>query len=123
MDARHEAAAPGPAGAPAAATAVAVVGVTVAGVSSAGAHSTIEPIAAVLDYYMLGRLSIERGRLEVDAGLLVAAVAALVIIPGKPRVIDVAGTWTSAVGVPFAVGRAVGARAALRCRPHLRRLE
>jgi signal transduction histidine kinase len=73
----------------------------------------IESIAAALDYYMLGRLSIQRRRPEVDAVLLGAAVAAIVIIPGNPGLIRVATTWTSAVGVPFAVGRAVGSRAAL----------
>ena len=112
--------------APAAATAVAVVSVTVAGVSSHGAHfAVVLEIAAVLDYYMLGRLSIQRGRPEVDAVLLVAAVAALVIIPGKPRVIDVASTWTSAVGVPFVAGRAVGSRVALtrELRANAQRLE
>jgi signal transduction histidine kinase len=99
--------------APAAATAVAVVSITVAGVSSHGAHSTIEPIAAVLDYYMLGRLSIQRGRPGVDAVLLVGSVAALVIIPGNPRVVQVATNWTGFVGVPFVAGRMVGSRAAL----------
>jgi signal transduction histidine kinase len=113
--------------APAAMTAVGVVSVTVYGVSSRGAHGTFPPIeiAAVLDYYMLGRLSIERGRPDVDAGLLVAAVAALVIIPGKPRVVDVASTWTLFVGVPFAVGRAIGSRVALtrELRANAERLE
>jgi signal transduction histidine kinase len=110
--------------APAAATAVAVVSVTVAGVSSHGAHTVIPSIVAVLDYYTLGRLSIERGRPEVDAGLLVAAVAALVIIPGA-SVNRVATTWTLFVGVPFAVGRTVGSRVALtrELRANAQRLE
>jgi signal transduction histidine kinase len=101
--------------APAAMTAVAVVSITVAGFSSHGAHGRFPPteIAAVLDYYMLGRLSIQRGRPEVDAGLLVAAVAALVITPGVPGAARVAGIWTSAVGVPFVAGRVVGSRVAL----------
>ena len=113
--------------APAAMTAVAVVSITVAGVSSHGLHQRfpLTGIAAVLDYYMLGRLSIQRGRPEVDAVLLVAAVAAIVIVPGTPRVINVAGTWISAVGVPFAVGRAIGSRAALtrELRANAQRLE
>src|SRR6516165_3676342 len=52
--------------APAAMTAVGLVSVTVAGVSSHGLHITSEPyaaalnVAAVLDYYMLGRLSTQR---------------------------------------------------------------
>ena len=64
-------------------TAVAVVTIMVYGVSSHGAHGTFPSIeiAAVLDYYMLGRLSTERGRPEVDAVLLVAAVAAIVRPP------------------------------------------
>jgi signal transduction histidine kinase len=113
--------------APAAMTAVAVVSITVAGVGSHGAHGRFVPteIAAVLDYYMLGRLSIQRGRPEVDTGLLAAAVAAIVIIPGKPHVINVAGTWTTAVGVPFAAGRAIGSRVALtrELRANAQRLE
>jgi signal transduction histidine kinase len=101
--------------APAAMTAIAAVSFTVYGVSNHGAHGTSPAIgiAVVLDYYMLGRLSIERGRPEVDAVLLVAAVAAILIIPGVPRVVDVAGNWTLFVGVPFAAGRAIGSRAAL----------
>ena len=111
--------------APAAMTAVAVVSITVAGVSSHGAHMRIEPIAAVLDYYMLGRLSIQRERPEVDAVLLVAAVAAIVVIPGNAGVNRVATTWTSFVAVPFAVGRAIGSRVALtrELRANAQRLE
>jgi signal transduction histidine kinase len=113
--------------APAAATAVGVVSITVAGVSTHGAHGTFPPvsIAVVLDYYMLGRLSIQRGRPEVDAGLLVAAVAAIVIIPGVPGVSHVAGIWAQYVGVPFVAGRVVGSRAALtrELRANAQRLE
>jgi signal transduction histidine kinase len=100
--------------APAAMTAVAVVSAVVYGVSH-GAHVRFPPteIAAVLDYYMLGRLSTERGRPEVDAGLLVAAVAAILTIQDNPGLTRVASTWASAVGVPFAAGRAVGSRVAL----------
>ena len=99
--------------APAAMTAVALVSITVAGVSSHSGHLTFEGFAAVLDYYMLGRLSSGRGRPEVNAVLLVAAVAAIVIVPGSPRVVQVAATWTLFVAVPFAAGRAIGSRAAL----------
>lgn len=67
----------------------------------------------MLDYYMLGRLSIQRESPGVDAVLLVAQVAAILIVPGNSGVVQVAANWTSAVGVPFAVGRAVGSRAAL----------
>lgn len=111
--------------APAAMTAVAVVSIAVAGISSHGAHSRIEPIAAVLDYYMLGRLSTQRRRPEVDAMLLVAAVAVLVIVPVSPGVVQVATTWTGFVGGPFAVGRAVGSRVALtrELRANAQRLE
>jgi signal transduction histidine kinase len=111
--------------APAAMTAVVVVSITVAGVSSHGAHSTIEVIAVVLDYYMLGRMSIQRGRLEVDAVLLVAPIAALLIIPGNSGVVQVAANWTGFVGVPFVAGRAVGSRAALstELRANAQRLE
>jgi signal transduction histidine kinase len=113
--------------APAATTAVAVVSITVAGVSSHGAHGTfwwpIE-IAVALDYYMLGRLSVQRARPTVDAGLLAAAVAAIVIVPGTGANL-VATTWTLFVGVPFAVGRAVGSRVALtrELRSNAERLE
>ena len=112
---------------PAVMTAIAVVTITVYGVSSHGAHGTFPSIeiAAVLDYYMLGRLSTERGRPEVDAGLLGAAVAAIVIILGNPGVNRVATTWTSFVGVPFAAGRAIGSRVALtrELRANAQRLE
>jgi signal transduction histidine kinase len=108
-------------------TAVGVVSVTLYGVSSHGAHETFPSIeiAAVLDYYMLGRVSVQRGRPELDAVLLAAAVAVLVIVPGRPRVIDVASTWTLVVGVPFAVGRTIGSRAALtrELRANAQRLE
>jgi signal transduction histidine kinase len=99
--------------APAAMTAVAVVSITVAGVSSHSGHMTIEGIAVVLDYYLLGRHSIGRGRPEVNAVLLLAAIAAIVIVPGSPRVVQVASTWTLFVAVPFAAGRAIGSRVAL----------
>jgi signal transduction histidine kinase len=101
--------------APAAMTAVAVVSITVAGGSNHGGPWTFPSIqiAAVLDYYMLGRLSVQRGRPEVDAVLLGAAVAAILIVAGNPGLNRVAATWTSAVGVPFAAGRAVGSRVAL----------
>jgi signal transduction histidine kinase len=111
--------------APAAMTAVAVASIVVAGVSSDGAHSRIEPIAAVLDYYMLGRLSIQRGRPDVDAVLLVAAVAGLLIVPKSPGLVQFATNWTSFVGGPFAAGRAVGSRVALtrELRANAERLE
>jgi signal transduction histidine kinase len=113
--------------APAAATAVAVVSITVAGVSSHGLHQRfpLTGIAAVLDYYMLGRLSVQRGRPEVDAGLLVAAFGAIVITPGIPGVTRVAGIWAQYVGVPFVAGRVVGSRAALtlELRANAQRLE
>jgi len=117
--------------APAAMTAVALVSITVYGVGSHGGHRGIEPIAvvleiaAVLDYYMLGRLSIQRGRPDVNALLLVAAVAVIVIIPGDAGVIQVASNWTLFVGVPFAAGRAIGSRVALtrELRANAQRLE
>jgi signal transduction histidine kinase len=113
--------------APAAMTAVAVVSITVAGISSHGGqgHLWVEPIAVVLDYYMLGRLSVQRGRPVVDAGLLAAAVGAIVIVPGSPGVARVAGIWTQYVGVPFVTGRVVGSRVALtrELRANAQRLE
>jgi signal transduction histidine kinase len=108
-------------------TAVAVVSITVAGVSSHGAHGRFPPpeIAVALDYYMLGRLSVPRGRPEVDVLLLVAAVGALLIIPSISGVARVAGLWTQGVGVPFVAGRAVGSRVALtrELRANAQRLE
>ena len=116
--------------APAAATAAAVVGTTLVGFSSHSAHVRFGPIAVlqivvVLDYYMLGRLSVQRGRPEVDAVLLVAAVVAIVIIPGGTSVGRLASTWTLFVGVPFVVGRAVSSRVALtrELRANAERLE
>src|SRR6516165_7763431 len=56
--------------APAGMTAVALVSVTVSGVSRHGGLMWIESIAGGLDYYVLGRLAVQRGRPEVDAMLL-----------------------------------------------------
>jgi signal transduction histidine kinase len=113
--------------APAAMTAVAVVSVTVYGLGSHAPHARFPPteIAAVLDYYMLGRLSVERGRPEVDVVLLGAAVGAIVIIMGNAGLDRVATTWTAAVGVPFVAGRVVGSRVALtrELRANAQRLE
>jgi signal transduction histidine kinase len=110
--------------APAAMTAVAVVSITVYGVSSHAAQYTIVAIAAVLDYYMLGRLSIQRGRPAVDALLLGAAVAGFIIVPSN-GVTQLATSWTLFVGVPFAAGRAIGSRVALtrELRANAERLE
>ena len=109
--------------APAGMTAVAVVSITVFGVSSHGAHTVIPSIVAVLDYYMLGRVSVQRGRPWVDGVLLVAAVAALVVITGAS--VNSATTWALFVGLPFAVGRTVGSRVALtgELRANAQRLE
>jgi signal transduction histidine kinase len=113
--------------APAAMTAIAIVSITVVGVSSHGLHGRFPPtnFAVVLDYYMLGRLSIQRGRPEVDAGLLVAAVGVIVIPPGIHGVARVAGLWAQYVGVPFVAGRLVGSRVALtrELRANAQRLE
>jgi signal transduction histidine kinase len=111
--------------APAAMTAVAVVSITVAGASSHSGHLRIEPIAAALDYYMLGRLSVQRRRPEVDAVLLLAAAAAIVILPGSGGVDRVATSWTLFVAVPFVAGRAIGSRVALtrELRANAQRLE
>jgi signal transduction histidine kinase len=111
--------------APAAMTAVALMSLVVAGLSSHGAHSRVEPIAAVLDYYMLGRLSAQRGRPELDGVLLVAALAGLVIIPNGASGVQVFMQWTVFVVGPFAAGRAVDASVALtrELRANAQRLE
>lgn len=111
--------------APAATVAVAAVGITVFAVSGHSAHLTLEPVAVLLDYYMLGRLATQRRQPRVDALLLALAVAAIVISPGNPHVTDVAASWALFVAVPFAAGRAIGSRVALtgELRANARRLE
>ena len=97
----------------------------VARLSSHGAHSRVEPIAAVLDYYMLGRLSVQRGRPELDGVLFARCAAGLVIIPNGPSGVQVVMQWTVFVVGPFAAGRAVDSSVALtrELRANAERLE
>lgn len=98
---------------PIVATSVAVVAITVFTVSGHNTSPPVEPFALLLDYYMVGRLSAERGRPAVDAALLALSVIAIIISPGNPHVGDVAASWALAAGLPFAAGRAISSRAAL----------
>lgn len=99
--------------APAAMTILAVIGISVFTISTGNGHATVEPLAALLDYYMLGRLSTGRGRPALDATLLALAIPAIHLSPGNSSVSNVAATWSLFVAVPFAGGRAIGSRAVL----------
>jgi signal transduction histidine kinase len=75
-------------------------------------------IAFVLDYYMVGRKSAERGWTWVDAALLALPVLGIVLSPntpepGDPFVVDVVSVWAFFFVIPFAAGRIVGGRIAL----------
>jgi signal transduction histidine kinase len=98
--------------APALATLSAVGGIVLYGRTSGQSQLTFEPVAVLLDYYMLGRVPGTRRNL-LDAGLLALAVAGVVLTPGNPAPIDVAATWALFVVIPFAAGRAVASRSAL----------
>ena len=99
--------------APAVTTLTGAVGITVFAVSSHSAQLSVEPVAVLLDYYMLGRLSIQRAQPLIDALLLAVPVAAITISPGNNTLPDVAASWAVVVAVPFAAGRAISSRAAL----------
>ncbi len=98
--------------APALATLVALGAIVLYGRSSASKQMTFEPIAVLLDFYMLGRIPGQR-RIYLDAALLALAVVAIMLTPGSGSVVDLAGTWALFVVVPFAAGRAVSSRSAL----------
>lgn len=99
--------------APAVATLLGGIGITVFAVSSHSAQLSVEPVALLLDYYVLGRLSIQRAQPVIDVLLLALAVAAITISPGNKHLSDVATSWAVVVAVPFAAGRAIASRAAL----------
>jgi signal transduction histidine kinase len=92
-----------------------------AGVSFAGNSSPAQlacSIAFVLDYYLVGRKSAERGWTWIDAALLALPVLGIVLSPstpepGDPFVVDVVSVWAFFFGIPFAAGRVVGGRIAL----------
>ena len=92
-----------------------------AGVSVAGSSSPAQlagSIAFVLDYYLVGRKSAERGWTWIDAALLALPVLGIVLSPGTPEpgdpfVVDVVSVWAFFFVIPFAAGRIVGGRIAL----------
>jgi signal transduction histidine kinase len=92
-----------------------------AGVSFAGNSSPAQlacSIAFVLDYYLVGRKSAERGWTWIDAALLALPVLGIVLspstpAPGDPFVVDVVSVWAFFFVIPFAAGRVVGGRIAL----------
>jgi signal transduction histidine kinase len=94
-------------------TFIAVVAITVYASATDGKNVALEPIAVLLNFYMLGRLSTDRSDLRVAIPLMALAVVAVALTPGTQLVSDVAAGWSLFVGVPFAGGRAIGSRAAL----------
>ena len=111
--------------APAVTTLVAVVAITIYEQAGASKSMTLEPLAALLNFYMLGRLPRDGARRWVDAGLLALAIGAITLSPGNSHVIDVLGTWGLFVVLPFAAGRAIASRTALtsELRANAERLE
>jgi signal transduction histidine kinase len=77
-----------------------------------GGNTDLVPIVIVLNVYMLGRRSAERGWAQVEALLLVLAVPALAFVPGNSRVVDFVSVWAFFVALPFASGRVIGSRGA-----------
>jgi signal transduction histidine kinase len=102
--------------APASMAVLVAAGVSVAGSSSPA--QLVGSIAFVLDYYMVGRKSAERGWTWIDAALLALPVLGIVLSPntpepGDPFVVDVVSVWAFFFVIPFAAGRIVGGRIAL----------
>jgi signal transduction histidine kinase len=110
---------------PAVSTLVAVAAITVYENTGGNPHVAIEPIAVMLNYYMLGRRSAELQRVWVEVPLLAAAVGAIAATPGTSTVPDVLSTWALFIILPFAAGRAIGSRGALtrELRANAERLE
>ena len=99
--------------APAIATAVAAACITIFARASHNPHLSVEPMAVLLDYYMPGRSSPERGRGRIDAVLLAVAIPAIALSPGDSKLTSIAPTWALFAVIPFAAGRAIGSRSAL----------
>ena len=102
--------------APASMAVLAAAGVSVAG--SSNPAQLAASIAFVLDYYILGRKSAERGWTWIDAALLALPVLGIVLSPGTPEpgdpfVVDVVSVWAFFFAIPFAAGRIVGGRIAM----------
>jgi signal transduction histidine kinase len=68
------------------------------------------PIVIMLNVYMLGRRSAERGWSPVEVLLIVLAGPALAFVPGNSRVVDFVSVWAFFVAVPFVAGQAIGRR-------------
>jgi signal transduction histidine kinase len=77
-----------------------------------GASTDLEPVVIMLNVYMLGRRSAQRGWAQVEVLLLVLAVPALAFVPGNSRVVDFVSVWAFFVAVPFASGRVITSRGA-----------
>jgi signal transduction histidine kinase len=102
--------------APASMAVLAAAGVSVAGSSSPA--QLAGSIAFVLDYYMVGRKSADRGWTWIDAALLALPVLGIALSPntpepGDPFAVDVVSVWAFFFVIPFAAGRIVGGRIAL----------
>ena len=93
--------------APAAACAVALVCVVVYRLTGGGPNARVLPFALLLDYYMLGRRSAERGWVPLDLLLLVAAVAVLRTTAGGASLFDLVANSLWWVLIPFATARAL----------------
>jgi signal transduction histidine kinase len=111
--------------APALATALAVAMITAYVNAGDYKNLAIIPLAALLDFYMLGRASTGRRRPWVDVVLLAAAVGAIAASPGNSTALNVVATWLLFVAIPFVGGRAIASRSALNreLRANAERLE
>src|SRR5689334_18477534 len=63
-------------------TSIAVVAITVYALATNGKNVDLEPIAVLLNFYMLGRLSTDRSDLRVATVLMALAVVAVALTPG-----------------------------------------
>ena len=110
---------------PVVSTATAVVAIAVYAIGSDDKNLAVEPLAVLLNFYLLGRRSAELGTQRTEPGdarvsawwatvaLLALAFGAVAVGPGNHLASDIAAGWALFVGVPFAGGRAIGSRAAL----------
>ena len=67
-------------------------------------------LVIVLNFYMLGRLSVQRERRALDVTLVVLAVPAIAAAPGNSGVVDFLSVWAFFIACPFAAGVVIGHR-------------
>jgi signal transduction histidine kinase len=96
--------------APRVAVLVTAVGVGVAQPWGGSVNLAPPEFAIVLNFYMLGRCSVERERRAADVLFVVIALPAVAVVPGNSRVGDFVPVWALFVALPFLSGWVVGKR-------------